>query len=232
MVEGGRRHGNLVGVDGRAAVSFDTVSSADSLVLAGVVVRRVASTTSFGDYVTTSGVPSDPVPRPSEAGTASTFTPSSSKFTWVAPLRVQGLVATGLAAQNTDVLFQVTESMKPSSVLLVYSPGMERTTIPPSWPALRALRHHQQAHMSQNLTVSLSSRRFVQAQSDLRDACEAVGSKVYVLAYDTAVAIQAGGISSALTKDRVIAATSPTKSAAAGSSCYPQPTSIRTRSPW
>ena len=85
---------------------------------------RVASTTSFGDYVTTSGVPSDPVSvgQSVKFRIASTFTPSLSKFTWAVLSESKGVVATGLAAQNTDVLFQVTESMKPRSVLLVYSP--------------------------------------------------------------------------------------------------------------
>ncbi|ACO61102.1 alpha-2 macroglobulin family-like protein [Micromonas commoda] len=214
-----------------SVVSFDTVSSADSLVPTVSWSGRVASTTSFGDYVTTSGVPSDPVSvgQSVKFRIASTFTPSSSKFTWAVLSESKGVVATGLAAQNTDVLFQVTESMKPSSVLLVYSPwdgtDTEDTNVVACAKSFEVSPASAHA-FPQNLTVSLSSAEVRPgAKVTLETRATAVGSKVYVLAYDTAVAIQAGGISSALTKDRVIAATSPTKSAAAvfggGSSCYP-----------
>ena len=123
---------------------------------------RVASTTSFGDYVTKSGVPSDPVSvgQSVKFRIASTFTPSSSKFTWAVLSESKGVVATGLAAQNTDVLFQVTESMKPRSVLLVYSPwdgsGTDDTNVVACARSFEVSPASAHA-FPQNLTVSLSS---------------------------------------------------------------------------
>ena len=214
-----------------AAIAFDTVTSVDSLVPSVSWSGRVAATTSFGDYVTTTGVPSESVSvgEGVKFRITSTFTPSSGKFSWAVLSESKGVVATGSAAQNTDVLYQVTESMKPRSTLLVYSPwdgtDADDTNVVACARSFEVSSPSALA-LPQNLTVSLSSAEVRPgATVSLEARATAAGSRVFLLAYDTAVAIQAGGMASALTKDRIVAATSPPESDTAnvfgGSSCYP-----------
>ena len=168
-----------------AAIAFDTVTSVDSLVPSVSWSGRVAATTSFGDYVTTTGVPSESVSvgEGVKFRIASTFTPSSGKFSWAVLSESKGVVATGSAAQNTDVLYQVTESMKPRSTLLVYSPwdgtDADDTNVVACARSFEVSSPSALA-LPQNLTVSLSSAEVRPgATVSLEARATAAGSRVF-----------------------------------------------------
>ena len=149
----------------------------------------------------------------------STFAPPAGTFTWAVLAGAAGVVASGITTTSSLLssgvsqsfaVVQITEEMSPEATLLVFSPwdgrGRAAVNIVAAQVLFRVTRGLTLT-LPQSLTVSASKEEVRPGAVVSVGAVASVpGSRVFFLAYDISVALQAGGAASALTADRALAA--------------------------
>lgn len=185
----------------------------------------------------------------------STFAPPAGSFNWAVIAGTKGVVASGTTAASAAMLpsltpsfsagveaalsqsvvvVEITEEMSPAATLVVFSPldgqGSKTGNVVAAQVSFR-VASDMGSTLPQSLALSISKDEVRPgAPVTVGVTASVPGSRVFFLAYDVSVALQAGGTVSALTAERALAAVArPQGRDAAGDQatreCYP-PTDI------
>lgn len=213
-------------------------SSSSSLVPSVSWYGNVGLSTVHGAYI--SVVP--PVQSPNTPGESSSFTvtstfkPPAGNFNWAVLAGTAGVLASGkttpasLSSKDAWQCFAVvniTKAMSPSAIMLVFTPwdgkGGESTNLVAAQVSFM-VESDQLLSLPQSVTVAVNKGEVRPGASVAVDAKASVpGSRVFFLAYDVSVALQAGGSASALTPERVLGVIAPEKAGHQNPTlhCYP-----------